>query len=296
MQYFITIVESDCNLSAASKKIHVSQPSLSQMIRGFEEYENVSLFERSHGRLERLSLTGELFYNHALEVIAKHDHLMSQLREDSTKLKGKVKIGIPPVVLSAVFTEVMSQLVLNNPDIEFEIVEVGAFELRKKFILQEMDLGVLLEPVDLIVDKFERALLVENEICAFMDVNNPLAQKERLSWIDLQGQPLALFDNSFAVHHLVMEKFEQEKIVPKIVIESGNWDYILRSTIGNDLVTILPSPIYDIFPHAQVKKVRLHDSIAWKVALYRHKKRVYSRVEEYVYQYLLDYFKVEQIV
>lgn len=37
LKYFVCIVESDYNLSAASKKLHISQPALTQYIRKFED-------------------------------------------------------------------------------------------------------------------------------------------------------------------------------------------------------------------------------------------------------------------
>lgn len=267
LHYFVTIVDCNCNLSEASKKIHISQPALSQMIKSFEEKENVLLFERSHGRLERLSPTGEIFYTYSLNLIEQYDIMMQHLREDATKLKGKIKIGIPPLVLSTVFSEVASELILKNPDIKFEIAEIGAYNLRKSLILQEIDIAILLKPTTMNLANIEEVLLVENELCAFMYYTNPLASQEFLQWSQLHNHPMAIFDSSFMIHHQLMRSFEMKKIKPNILITSASWDFLLRSTIRTSLVTILPSPIADCFSSTQVKRVKFAQPIKWVTKL-----------------------------
>lgn len=44
LYYFINIVECNYNLSLAAKKIHISQPALSQFISNFENEKEILLF------------------------------------------------------------------------------------------------------------------------------------------------------------------------------------------------------------------------------------------------------------
>jgi DNA-binding transcriptional LysR family regulator len=289
LKYFLTIVDSDFNLSAASKKLHVSQPALSLMIKNFEEEENVLLFERANGRLQNLTPVGEVFYANAQAVIEQYQYMMDQLREEATKMKGKIKIGIPPVVISVIFSEVMADLILNNPDIKFEIIELGAYALRKKLLLQEMDIAILLKPTN--IDHIDEILLAENELCAYMDKNNPLANCDQLTWIQLNNQPLAIFDNTFMIHHLLINKFNQKNVKPIISLTSSSWDFLLRSTSGTDLITILPSLISEIYFDSNITKVHFKDPLSWEIVACRIKKSRYSRLEEYVFQSILEYFR-----
>jgi len=89
---FTIIVESKFNISAASKIIHVSQPALSQMIATFEKEQKVSLFERAHGRLQGLSLAGELLYTYAKEITEKHNQLMEEIQSQSNQLRGHINV------------------------------------------------------------------------------------------------------------------------------------------------------------------------------------------------------------
>ncbi|MBF8152750.1 LysR family transcriptional regulator [Exiguobacterium sp. TBG-PICH-001] len=94
--FFTTIVEQGYNLTRASKHLSISQPALSQMIRDFEQLEQVELFIRKHGRLTGLSETGRQLYEDAKIVLTRHQALMGHLRERSNVVRGKVRLGIPP--------------------------------------------------------------------------------------------------------------------------------------------------------------------------------------------------------
>jgi len=148
LKHFIEIVESDFNISETSKKIHISQPGLSKMILNFEREENIKLFERANGRLQNLTPAGENLYYSAVELLKQYDEMMEVLRADSVKMKGKIKIGIPPLVNTMLFTHILPKLIIENPSIQFEIIEVGAFQLQKLLILQEIDMAVLLRPAN----------------------------------------------------------------------------------------------------------------------------------------------------
>jgi len=293
LRYFIAVIESNYNLLEASKKIFVSQPALSQMINSFEKKENVILFERSHGRLKGLTPPGQLFYDHAKQVLEQHDNMMEQLQEASTQLKGKIKIGIPPFVLSIVFSEIIIQLILNNPDIQIEIVELGAFELRKSLILKEVDIAILLTPTAMDTETIEERLLVENEFCAFMDRNHALASKPVISWSDLHHAPIAICNKTFMAYHQLHHAFEHHNISPNIIITSGNWDFMLMTVVKTELISFIPAVFSDHFTNKNVVKKYFDQPLPWQVIMCRHKKQLYSRVENYIFNAILDYFKQE---
>ncbi len=45
-----------------------------------------------------------------------------------------ITIGIPPLVLSAVFSSVLPHLILVNPDINFIIKKIGAYALKSELL------------------------------------------------------------------------------------------------------------------------------------------------------------------
>jgi len=290
LKNFVVIVESNFNISETSKKIHISQPALSKMILNFERDEEIELFERSNGRLQSLTPAGENFYYNAVELIKQYEEMMEGLRDASSKMKGKIKIGIPPLVNTVLFTEIIPKLILENPNIQFNIIEMGALELQKSLILQEIDLAVLLKPSDFMKNNIEEVLIAKNDLCAFMSKDHRLAKRDKLSWSELNNESMAMFKESFMVNHYLMLKFESENIKPHIKMRSHSWDYLLHSMEYSSLITILPSLVSEFCSLKNIVKVEFDDPISWEIILCRQVKAHYTRVEAFVFRCLRDYF------
>jgi len=290
LEYFVEIVNSKFNLSLASKKLMISQPALSQIIKSFEIMENLQLFERYKGRLRDLTPSGRIFYKNALILIENYHHMMEELRETAGNVKGKIRIGIPPLILGIAFSEIISVMIAEHPEIEFEIIEAGSVELRKALMSKDLDLAVLVQPTEIASDFVNEFLVQESELTAFMSEDNPLAKKSKIHWSDLNDQFLAIFDSNYAVHHWIVEHLSAQNVNPKKTITSGNWDFLLMCTKKSAFITVFPSPIKNIFLLNGIQEVYFHDPIPWKVIICQTKKKRYSKIEKYVLKSMVEYF------
>ena len=289
MKYFVEIVNCKCNLSVASKKLYISQPALSSIIKNFEAEENVQLFQRYKGKLQSLTPEGEIFYKNAILIIDNYKNMINELREGSGQYRGKVKIGIPPLILSTTFSNVLPNIMLENPDIEVEIIEMGAYELRKSLLSKNLDFAVLLQPTYVSNDMINEYLLQENELAAFMNIHSPLAKNDMICWKKLNGHPMAIFNDSFMIHHQLIDKFKSEDVKPKIVIESSYWDFLMFSVKNPNILTILPSPVKSLINMEGIVEKSFYNPIPWKVVLCQIKKKKYSHLEDYILKLILDY-------
>jgi len=291
LEYFITIVESNFNLSIAATRIHISQSALSQMIKNFEKNENVTLFNRKHSRLESLTLAGELLYNHARLITKQHEKMLFEIRNLDAALKGEIRIGIPPFIISTIFSQIISFLKRQYPDIQITILEFGAHQLKQMLLAKEIDIAILLKPHELDEKLVEEIELLESELCAFVYEIHDFASKKRLDWADLNQAPLALFDHTYMIHHQLMAAFEKQKIEPNIVIQSNYWDFLLRSILGTDIITILPRITFDYFPAAYIKTIPFNEPLKWQVVMCRNKKETHSNVAEFVFDEVRKHFR-----
>lgn len=288
LKKFISIVKSGNNLSLTSKKIHITQPALSKMIKTIEDEESVLLFNRNKGKLSSLTPVGEIFFEKATKVVEEYEKMIDYLDNANHKITGEIKIGIPPLILSTVFGEFLPQFILNNTEVKVTVIEAGAYELKKALLLNEIDLAVLLDPIDLI--NIDRTLLLSDELLFFMDKKNPLAKKNILDWNDIAKQPLAIFESSFMIHHIVKDAYESHNLRPKIRITSQSWDYLLQTTKNSNLVTILPGATNQFINDDIFTYKRLTEPMIWNVILVRQKKKNYRFVENYCYDAITTYF------
>lgn len=290
LKYFVCIVESEYNLSAASKKLHISQPALTQYIRKFEDEEGIELFTRMSSRLNGLTASGENFYSNAKIVIEQYNLMYKELHENSSSIKGTVTIGIPPLVLTVLFTDYLSQIIRLNPTIRFNIIEEGAYELRRKLLLHEIDFVVILQPTNLNNQIYAEDIIHKDQLTAFMCSKNKLSDKQKIDWKDLDHTNLAIFNESFMIHHQLMKKFETEDIKPNIVLSSSLWDFLLESTRSSDYITILPAPIHNHIRFDGIVEKQLNQPIYWHVVLAYPIKTHYNRIERYVRRSMHEFF------
>lgn len=289
LDYFIKIVESEGNLTLAAKKANVSQSSLSQLISNFEKSEDIELFYRQNGRLKKLTPTGEKYYAYALKVRKLHFEMHDMVRRDSLKKKGRIRVGIPSLILRIYFTTFFTKLIVKNEDVKIEIVEAGSHKLHQLLLRGELDLAVLIHPAYLNKEKFEEFTLISDEFGAFMSIDHPLAQRKKLEWAEVENYPLATFNRDFSSNKLIVDRLRQEGITKEMNFTSSSWDFLTEVARESDAVALLPAPIKEQL-HKEVKMIHFEDPVPFEILLTRPVKENYASLEKYVKGAILHCF------
>lgn len=247
LEYFLAIVENDFNLSKASKVLYISQPALSKFIKDFESKEQVELFVRYKGRLINLTPAGKEFLDHAQLVIKDYNILMESLRNKITKPKGKIIIGIPPVILTVLFSKVIPKFIQANPEIELKIIEAGAYELQKMLLLQEIDIAFLISPI--VTPNISHTPILKNNVSVIFGKKHKFNCKLKnvVSFKDLESESLAILNSEFMIYHQIINRFNLENITPNIIFTSSSWDLLISMCEQTNTVSILPTPIVNYY-------------------------------------------------
>ncbi|WP_277630850.1 LysR family transcriptional regulator [Atopococcus tabaci] len=290
MHYLIAIVESGCNLSAAAKKIHISQSALSQFITNFERDEEVALFVRKNGRLEELTPSGKRIYEYALNIVRLHEEMEEMVRKEASKQKGTIRIGMPSLVLTVLFSHFFSKFIVENPDIKIEIVEEGSNELKRMLYEKDLDYVAIVAPTELDPKSYEEHVIQIDEYTAFMRPEHALAEKEIVRWEELAPYQIGTFRESFVTYRLVNEKLKEKNSKAKVTLTAASWDFLVETTNESDFVSILPAPIQRYLHQSDVIMKHFEDPIPFNVLLCRPRKEKYSTVESFVHESMLNYF------
>lgn len=289
LDYFIKIVESAGNLTLAAKKANVSQSSLSQLISNFEKSEDIELFYRQNGRLKELTPTGEKYYRYALKVKKMHVEMHEMIRRDSLKKKGRIRVGIPSLILRIYFTNFFTKLIVKNEDVKIEIVEAGSHKLHQLLLRGEIDLAVLIDPAYLNKEKFEEFTLIRDEFAAFVSVDHPLAQRKKLEWDEIENYPLATFNRDFSSNKLIIDRLRQEGIMKEMNFTSSSWDFLTEVAKESSVVVLLPGPIKEQL-HKEIKMLPFKEPVPFQILLTRPVKENYGSLEKYVKGAILHCF------
>ncbi|WP_159543809.1 LysR family transcriptional regulator [Streptococcus halichoeri] len=291
--YFVEIVNCNFNLTKAAQKNHISQPALSSYIKTIENEEDVVLFQREKGRLVGLTSVGERFFENAKVVISSHEQLIADLRNESKKYKGEITIGIPQLISGIIFSELIPILIEENPDIKFNIIETGAYELQKKLFIKEIDFAILLTPTTLDPNIADIEILLRDQLCLYMGEKTFQEKFHRNTHIhikDLHRDSLVTFDSTFMINHQLQTLFKSECISPKIKYYSASWDFLLNSTRHSSYLTILPRPITHFANMKGLVEIQLVEQPKWEVVLASLKSDKTSHLKTYIRNTIVDYF------
>ncbi len=92
MQYVLTVLK-EGSFTSAAKKLYVSQPSLSQIIKTAESNLGAPIFNRSTDPIT-LTPAGQLYVEAARQVTTISTNLVKQVEELSNEEFGKIRLGI----------------------------------------------------------------------------------------------------------------------------------------------------------------------------------------------------------
>ena len=139
-QYMKTIAECG-SITAAAKKLFISQPSLSQMLRQLEKEIGTPIFDRSISPL-RLTYAGEKYLNAVDRILAINSELESQLREIREEHSGRLRLGISVTRALQVMPRVLPVFTAKYPEVTLELTESGSATLEELLQNGSIDLAL----------------------------------------------------------------------------------------------------------------------------------------------------------
>ncbi|MCD8097829.1 MAG: LysR family transcriptional regulator [Lachnospiraceae bacterium] len=140
LQYFNEICKQK-NMTKAARALHVSQPSLSNALRSLEEELGVQLFYRVKKRL-LLTREGEFFLQESGRILADLDRLYQQMKDLGNK-HNLIRIGIPPMIGTLIFPQILIWFKRKYPDIKIEVNEIGSISSRELLMNESLDLAII---------------------------------------------------------------------------------------------------------------------------------------------------------
>ncbi|WP_054950962.1 LysR family transcriptional regulator [Numidum massiliense] len=285
LKYFVQVAK-DKNFTLAAKKLHISQPALSKTIKNLEHELDVLLFDRSDKKV-KLTEVGKNFLIQSEEMIERFDSLKDSLYDKSKLKKGKVIVGLPPVIGTSIFVHVLTSFRERFPDITVQIVENGAKMVEHNLQNGTIDLGVVISPVDL--TKFDYISVMEDESVLVVNSEHPLATRDHVTFAHLEDETFLILDKTFMLHYHIVDGCLAHGFRPNIFFESSQWDFLVELVAQNEGITILPRPILNRVQSQSIKIIPFrHPSITWEVGFLLNKDQYVTHVMETFIDHTLD--------
>jgi DNA-binding transcriptional LysR family regulator len=127
LRYFLAIAQ-EKQITAAAKKLNISQPPLSFQLRLLEEELGVRLVERGP-RSIRLTEAGELLRRRAEQLLELADASQREVSDCGSEVRGSLSLGTISSSGSVVVGAAMQRFRREYPHVSFEVHEGNTFEM-----------------------------------------------------------------------------------------------------------------------------------------------------------------------
>lgn len=144
LRYFMAVVE-EGTISAAAKKLHISQPPLSKQMKMLEEEYGVPLFERGSRHI-RITQAGSTLYRYASEIVDLAGAAADELSGLRAGKFGTLRIGTVSSCRSEVLDRALRRFREERPEFRFRVTEGNTYELLEKLRKFEIEMALIRTP------------------------------------------------------------------------------------------------------------------------------------------------------
>ena len=176
LQYFLVVAREE-NITKAASLLHITQPTLSRQLIQMEEELGVKLFRRGKHNI-LLTEDGMLLRRRAQEIVDLAEKTVKELGHGEEAVSGEISIGCGETKNMKLLSEMIASFQKKYPDVSFHIYTAIADDVKERLEQGILDMGLLLEPVEISRYQYVRMPLKE-KWQVLMRRDSPLAEKLR---------------------------------------------------------------------------------------------------------------------
>ncbi|GAB2920129.1 LysR family transcriptional regulator [Paraburkholderia jirisanensis] len=190
----------------------------------------------------KLTREGAVLYRHATRVLRQVRELSSELADMKSELRGELRVGLPPLVGSTFFSDVIAGFRRQFPAVELHIAEIFSSRLESALHDGEIDIAAAMLPVD--TERFVTQPFAQDKLMFVTVREHKLAAQSALRMLALKTEPLVTFTEEFKLCGLIEDACRAQGFKPMIVGRSGHLDLVLAMVASGMGITILPSSVF----------------------------------------------------
>ena len=238
---YIVAVDKHKNFGVAAQNCHVTQPTLSMQIQKLEEDIGIILFDRSEQPIKTTKI-GSVLIKQA-RVILRESQLFSELvNEEQDQTKGDVRIGVIPTLAPYLMPLFLKSFMKENPNLRIIIEELQTADIIRKIKDAEIDLGLLVTPID--HEGFITEPLFYEPFVAYVSENSPLAKQNKIEQKELNSNDLWLLTDGHCFREQSLLLCRNRKKVTdlnkNLLFESASLETLKKMVDQESGFTLLP--------------------------------------------------------
>lgn len=230
LEYFCAVTRFH-SIAQAAQHLYVTPPAISNAIKELEKEFSISLFTRTKNNIT-LTKEGELFYEKAAGLLNIINQTTSELTDIGKQIT-PVRIGIPPLLSTVFFPEMLIAFHKKHPDIPVELYEYGSIRATKLVEDDVLDLALVNMNYHEI-DKMNSYQILSDKIVFCVSPNHNFAKKTSISIDMLKDESLIMYNTDSVQNSTFQALFESAGIKPNIIMQASQL-YTISNFIEHNL-------------------------------------------------------------
>ncbi len=246
-QYVVEIAQCK-SMSKASKKLFITQPSLSTAIQNLEDELGFQIFKRSASGVVLTEKGEELLK--ISEGMVKHLEMVKELANPDHEIVTTLNLAAVPVFCNALMIQLIQLLKKNHPHVNVNIMELRPNKILQTLVSGQADLAIGTYSPSSKEQTFQEAAknnliiepIFEDSMYCFLHRNHPLARRESVTFDDIvESDTVPAFFND----HALMDSYET---IQQVNTEYGHnyYSFTDRASIKK---AVSKGLAYTVLPH-----------------------------------------------
>ncbi len=228
LSYFIEVAHT-LNISRASERLGISQPTLSLAIQRLERSIGTPLLLRGKSGVQ-LTKAGQKLSLHARELMQGWERLRAESLKEETELTGHYTLGCHASVGVYALPKCLEPLMRQYPQLNFRLVHDLSRKITEEVVSFKVDFGIVVNPL-------EHPDLIIRELC--QDVVTLWAKPA----LDKRHQSVLISEPDLLQTQAIVKQLEKKGLHFGRNITSSSLEVITSLTAAGVGVGVLPSRV-----------------------------------------------------
>lgn len=246
LRYFIAVAE-EMHFGRAARRLHMTQPPLSQAIQALEARLGAELFQRTR-RSVTLSAAGHALLPEARRLLLQADALPSLVQRAAAGESGSLSIAFVSMADYSVMPQALREFRAAYPSVQIQLHEATTDLQLEMLSAGEIDLGMLVMPLpDKSKSEFDSLLVLSEPL--MLALPEGLVRKRGPVALDqLSDQPLIVFPRRLApaFHDKILGRFHEAGLTPRIGQEAIQMQTIIALVSAGMGIALVPQSVSNL--------------------------------------------------
>jgi len=264
LKIFVLLAET-LSFHQTAERLHVTQPTLSKLLKEIEESMGVKLFERST-RMVRLSREGQDILETARRITSLYEKGMLELNQRLRDRSNRVALAALPTLAASLAPQLIRNLTQANPRARVEVYDPIASEALQLLRERRVDIAVTAMGDEVSPDLVYHELFTE----PFVLFHSAQVRLDITRWIpaELAKLPLISMPPGTNVRVLTERAFQSESqpFAPLYALRDLNT--IARFVQANCGIALLPESSLHHASQPGISRTRLHGALSRSVGMF----------------------------